>query len=105
MIKEFIKPLDKFDHERMRVKLITDKGKLQSVLFQYESLINGKWIEIIRYDCFHGFFHRDVIWPNGEREKFEISISDLKTAAEYAEQDIKDRWEWYKERFLKKFKK
>jgi hypothetical protein len=43
--------------------------------------------------------------PNGEKEKFEIVIENLKDAAFYAEQDIKDRWEWYKEKFIKKIKK
>lgn len=43
--------------------------------------------------------------PNGNKEKYEIAIDNLKCASNYAEQDIKDRWEWYKERYLKKMKK
>ena len=43
--------------------------------------------------------------PNGEKEKNVIAISKLKDALSYAEQDIKDRWEFYKERFIKNFKK
>ena len=34
--------------------------------------------------------------PNGEKEKQLISITSLKDALNYAEQDIKDRWEFYK---------
>ena len=59
----------------------------------------------MRYDCTHGFFHRDVLKPNGDTEKKEIVIDNLKSASKYAEQDLKDRWEWYKERYLKKVKK
>ncbi len=102
--KEFIKILDKFGKERLRVKLKTQKGKLIDIVYQYETYINGKWYPIVRYDCSHGFFHRDVIMPNGEKEKYEIAIENLKDASSYAEQDIKDRWEWYKERFIKNFK-
>ena len=38
-------------------------------------------------------------------DKQTIQITTLQDALNYAEQDIKDRWEFYKERYLKKFKK
>jgi hypothetical protein len=44
------------------------------------------------------------MYPNGDKEKTEIIIPTLKDSASYAEQDIKDRWEWYKERNIKKLK-
>jgi hypothetical protein len=42
--------------------------------------------------------------PKGEEIKQSISINNLKDALTCAEQDIKDRWEWYKERFKKGIK-
>jgi hypothetical protein len=59
----------------------------------------------VRYDCSHGFFHRDVLSPNGDKEKQTIPIVSLEDALNYAEQDFKDRWEFYKTRFIKKMKK
>jgi hypothetical protein len=53
---EFVVELDKYGNDRMRVRPVT----------------KNKWYEIVRYDCTHGFFHRDVIWPNGKKEKQEI---------------------------------
>ena len=102
---EFIVFLDNQQLNRLRVRLITDNGELVDVMYQYESLINNDWTAIVRYDCAHGFFHRDVIMPNGDKEKKSIEIDSLKSASKYAEQDLKDRWEWYKERYIKKFKK
>jgi hypothetical protein len=102
--KEFVKILDKIGNDRLRVKLDIDKGIIKNVVFQYECYINAKWTEIVRYDCAHGFFHKDVMYPNGDKEKTEIIIPTLKDSASYAEQDIKDRWEWYKERNIKKLK-
>ena len=93
--------LDEFEHERVRMKIHTEKGNLIDIVVQYESLINDKWCPIVRYDCSHGFFHRDVMKPNGEKEKQLIAITKLKDALSYVEQDIKDRWEFYKERFTK----
>lgn len=102
---EFESTLDKVGHERLRLKLKTEKGVLTDVVIQYESFINNRWIPIVRYDCSHGYFHRDIMKPNGEKEKKEITIDNLKSASKYAEQDLKDRWEWYRERFIKKMKK
>jgi len=73
-------------------------------VIQYETFFNNKWAEVVRYDCSHGFFHRDEIFRNGKQIKTEIDISDLNAAALYAEQDLRDRWNWYKNRFLKNIK-
>ncbi|MEJ7679781.1 MAG: hypothetical protein WKG06_18385 [Segetibacter sp.] len=41
----------------------------------------------------------------GEEEKYSIRIQNLKDALNYAEQDLKNRGEFYRERFYKKLKK
>ena len=102
---EFEKDLDRSGLDRLRVKLKTEKGELVDVVYQYEAYIENEWRQIVRYDCAHGFFHRDIINPNGTKEKNAIAIDNLKSASLYAEQDLKDRWEWYKERYIKKFKR
>lgn len=103
--KEFIKNLGDSGKERLRVKLTIDKNKLIDFVLQYESFINEQWREIVRYDLAHGFFHRDFITPTGEQEKTRIEMQDIKTSATYAEQDIKDKWEFYKAKYLKDLKK
>ena len=90
--------------EKLRIKIHTDKGKILDIVVQYESYLNNKWKPIVRYDCSHGFFHRDVLYPGDEKEKQFIPIITLEDALKYAEQDIKDRWKFYKERYLKKLK-
>lgn len=74
------------------------------MVVQYESWIDNKWQPIVRYDCAHGFFHRDIMKPNGDKEKQAIPVTTLKDGLNYAEQDIKDRWEFYRERFKKRRK-
>ena len=103
--KEFTKNLGDSNTERLRVKLTLNKGKLVDFVFQYESFINGRWLEIIRYDIAHGFFHRDYMTPKGDKEKTRIEMPDIKTSATYAEQDIKDKWEFYKTKYLKELKR
>jgi hypothetical protein len=103
--KEFTKQISSDGDERLRIKIAADRGIINDVVVQYESKIMDKWHPIVRYDCSHGFFHRDVLHYKGEATKQVIAIENLKDALTYAEQDIKDRWEWYKERFKKGMKK
>ena len=102
--KEFIKFLDEAGNECLRIKIKTENGEITDIVIQYESFIKQNWEAIIRYDCAHGFFHRDVLMPNGNKEKQSIAIENLNDALLYAEQDLKDRWEFYKNRYLKKGK-
>jgi len=102
--KEFTKELSLDGEDRLRVKIEIENGKVKDVVVQYESKIKDKWYPIVRYDCSHGFFHRDRLNSKGEKTKQIIQIQNLKDALTYAEQDIKDRWEWYKERFRRGMK-
>lgn len=57
---------------------------------------------VARYDCAHGYFHRDVMLPDGTQEKTAISIIQLDVALSYAEQELKDNWQNYKSNYMKK---
>jgi hypothetical protein len=96
--------LDSDNQNRLRVRLQTENGVLKNVTYQYETLLGSQWVAVVRYDCAHGFFHRDVLFPNGDKEKQSIEVDSLKSASKYAEQDLKNRWEWYKERYINKLK-
>ena len=102
--KRFYKYLNDDNTERLRFKIITQRGKVTDIVIQYESLINEKWTAIVRYDCSRGFFHRDIQLPDGSQEKTSIAIEDLTIAVGYAEQELKDNWEVYKQRYLKEIK-
>jgi hypothetical protein len=102
--KEFVKIINPEGEDRLRVRISTERGKVISIMVQYEAMIDRSWYEIVRYDCAHGFLHRDLIWPN-RTEKQALTIDNLGAALQYAEQDIADRWRWYRERFRKRLKK
>ncbi len=106
-MKEIVyhKFLDDYLHELLRFRIWIEKGKVVDLVVQYESFISGKWYNIVRYDCSHGFFHRDLLFPKGIKEKQEISITSLEDGLNYAEQDIKDRWVFYRERFINRLPK
>lgn len=102
--KEFTKKLTPQGDNRLRIRIETAKGKVKDIVVQLETKLTDKWYPIVRYDCSHGFFHRDLLNPKGETTKQPIAIDNLKDALTYAEQDIRDRWEWYKEKFKKGLK-
>ena len=84
------------------LKIETERGNVVDIVVQYEAKFDEEWHPIVRYDCSHGFLHRDVMWPGGKKEKYPLDIPDLKTALLYAEQDIKDRWKWYRDRYRRR---
>jgi hypothetical protein len=103
--KEFFIYLGNRLNDRIRFRFKKEKGEIIDLVLQYEAMINGKWMPIVRYDCAHGFFHRDVIHPNGDTEKKMIDVPDLRFAFSFAKQDLEDKWDWYKEQYLKRLKK
>ncbi len=105
MEKDYLAYLDDYEFNRIRIFGFTKRGDVKDIMCQYESLMNGKWIAIIRYDSSHGQpFHRDVMMPNGEKEKELVEIESLNEAFTYAVQDIKDKWRFYFNRYISKIR-
>jgi len=103
-VKEFTKNISPSGEDRLRLRIETEKGKVKDIAVQYEAKFGDEWHPIVRYDCSHGFLHRDVLFPGGRKEKYPLDIPDLNTALIYAEQDIKDRWQWYRNRYKRRLK-
>ena len=47
------------------------------MVVQYESKIKDKWYPIVRYDCSHGFFHRDILNQKRREDKTGNSDTEL----------------------------
>ncbi len=100
---EFVLPFskeDRYRHYHLRIK-----GQVIDFAVQYETFINGEWFPVVRYDTSHGFVHRDILNIRAEKRKTPLFITDKNDALTFAENDIKDNWEVYKQRFLKEAKK
>ena len=64
----------------------------------------GMWLGVVRYDTAHGFAHRDWLHADGTTEKTPLPIEDYGQALSYAEADLKDHWQDYRDRFLEELK-
>ena len=88
------------DKDRKRHIHTVEKGRVVEFLVQYEMLLEGRWVEVVRYDTSHGFAHRDLFNINGLKRKTPLFTADNNDALTFAENDIKDNWQVYKQRFL-----
>ena len=92
------------DEDRKRHEHISDRGVITNFVVQYELLNGGKWLPVIRYDNAHGFAHKDLINPDGSKEKLLLGTADLNEALTMADMDIQENWQRYRERFLRRIK-
>ncbi len=93
------------DADRKRHEHSLQKGKVISFMIQYEMLFEGRWSPVVRYDTVHGFAHKDLLNPDGSSEKILMGTSDFNEALVFADKDILENWERYKERYLRRLKK
>lgn len=77
-----------------------ESGKIERFVVQLEIKHNGVWKAVLRYDSAHDFAHKDSYNLRGEARKFSLYM-DYESALTFADDDINENWEVYKERFLK----
>jgi hypothetical protein len=77
-----------------------ESGKIIKFVVQLEVRFAGEWKEVIRYDCAHGYAHKDYYNMKGQCRKVNLYL-DYEDALSLADDDINDNWEIYKERFLR----
>ena len=101
--REWIRVLT--DRDRIRVEF-TVRGKSVTVVdvIQYETEIEDKWVPIIRYDMAHGFFHRDIMHPDGTQEKSRMAFRTLAEAVTEALDFVEARWESYRKIYEEELK-
>lgn len=98
-IVQYILPYD-YDN-RKRHFHETQKGAMIRFVVQYETKVEGRWQQVIRYDGAHGFAHKDIYNRRGEK-LFQIPLLlDFGQSLTLADKDINDNWETYLERFLR----
>jgi len=102
-IVEFVTPLS-FDGRR-RTRHVRIGTNIVEFVVQYELKIFDEWYPVVRYDTAHGFAHKDKISYKGEAIKEELPFNDFNLALTFAEKDLRDNWQKYREHFLKEVRK
>jgi hypothetical protein len=93
--KDFIKSLG--HRNRLRISFVTERGRVVRIdVVQYEAEIGGRWLALVRYDCAHGFLHRDVMRPDGSHEKSRVPAADLEEGLNLAIEELERQWQFYR---------
>lgn len=100
-VKQELIPVDL--NTQLRLRLFREKRRgLVNFISQLELRHEEKWKVVVRYDCFHGFFHRDFYSPSGRKRRTEkiAGFKLIKEALDTAHKDLIKNHEIYIRRFL-----
>lgn len=99
--KEILKEIE-FDADgspitRVRIRLFIKKGRINNYVVQLEHLLENEWRQVIRFNYFHGFAHKDVYNKDGKMvDKKDLGpFRDLKDAVSLAIKDINENYKDY----------
>lgn len=98
------------DSDRVNVAFEVEKPsfKVRNFRVLYEITIKDQWMWIIRYDGWHGLFHKHIRLSLDEKVQERIPqthIKDYNKAVGWAQADINKNWQKYRKYFLEKMKK
>ena len=85
---------------RKRHYHFAESGKITKFAVQPEVKAGDTWREVVRYDCAHGFAHKDLYSIEGKHRKINLYMN-YEDALTFADDDINENWEVYRNRFLK----
>jgi len=84
----------------------TEKGDVIEFVVKLLLMLEGNWHEIMRYDSGHDCPHKDILNINGDViRKIWYDFLDNGQALTMAITDMKDNFEFYKERYQKWLKR
>jgi len=75
-------------------------GKIIRFMVQLEVKLDATWKEVVRYDCAHDYVHKDCYNIRGTSRKIRLNL-EYEDALTFADEDIDDNWQIYRERFLR----
>lgn len=91
--------------DRIRNRIQLERDTVVDFVVQYETFFEGEFKPVVRYDGSHGHGHRDLLNHRGEVDKHwlpeHMTMGDCLT---YAQHDLRDNWEQYRNRFLERYK-
>ncbi len=88
--------------ERLRVRLNVERGRVNRFVLQYETVIGDTIYRVVRYDCAHGFAHRDLLDHRGVlvEKNWLVEQANLNDAFQEANDEIKTEWRTFRAAFV-----
>lgn len=86
--------------EVLRFRFSTIRGRVIDFVVQYETVLDGEPVTVVRYDTAHGFPHRDTMDARGRQVSKEVLLLSHDEALQFATIDLRMHWRRYRARFL-----
>ena len=87
--------------DRRRRRHVAERGRILQFIVQYETIVEGRWLPVVRYDTAHGYAHKHVFHPDDREDIIRMQTQDYNKALSIAEEDVRNNWLNYKVTFLK----
>ena len=91
--------------DRKRYRHLRQGRRILGFTIQYETLLDGEWMPVVRYDTSHRIAHKDILDIKGREKKVLLGVADFREALLLADEDIKANWRSYKALFLRRKEK
>jgi len=82
-----------------------EENRIVDFCIQYEALIDGEWVSVLRYDTAHGHPHRDTIHSDGSETKEWFNMYSSAEVLTFGQRDIMENWSLYRQQFEKELRK
>jgi len=60
--------------DELVVEMEVEKSKIVDFKVMYNTIIEGKEHQIVRYDCAHGYAHKDILYEKPKRKETMADI-------------------------------
>ena len=88
------------DFLRIIVYIETDEGNILNFVVKLEYFYKNQWFEVERYDCYHGYVHKDILNANGKKVRtIKFPLVDNKAGLNIAIKDFKENYNFIIWRF------
>jgi hypothetical protein len=92
------------DEAQIRCSFQRVKKRVVRFAVQLETLFEGNWMPVVRYDNAHGFCHRDVLHTDGTQDKTGVFVGDVNETFTFAIEDLRANWQVHRDRYLRELK-
>jgi hypothetical protein len=85
---------------RILVYFGSEGKEVNNFVVKLEYYHRGIWVEVERYDCFHGVVHKDILNRKGAKKRvIRFEHLDVKSGLNVAIKDFKENYDFYIWRF------
>jgi hypothetical protein len=78
-----------------------NKGGIVDFKVIYHTMIDGREHQVIRYDCSHGFAHKDILFTD-MLTKEPMPQLPYDKLLDIAKEDIRNHWREYRSKYMSK---